>query len=105
MSDCEMLQAYGVKMRKARKSHECLECGCDINPGSKYNYHHGIHDGSGVDYKVCLECDYLRNLLETDPWDIIGFGEISEVVEQYCPPHLPEIVEFLEREKIARAWA
>jgi len=91
-----------MKVRKARRAHECYECGCCILPGYNYNYHHGIFDGSGVDYKVCIECDKLRDWLTIGQRDVIAFGELSEEVAEYIPPTIKSISDFRERHKLAR---
>jgi formate-dependent nitrite reductase cytochrome c552 subunit len=35
-----------------------------ITRGELYHYHHGIFDGSGVSYKVCVDCDTLRDRVD-----------------------------------------
>lgn len=57
---CEMPSCYGVVQRTARVVHQCCECRGKIMVGEVYNYHHGVWDGVGAEYKVCLDCDALR---------------------------------------------
>ena len=52
---------YGMKPRKARKQHVCCECRGTIVVGETYHYHHGVWDGEGHSYKVCVDCDALRD--------------------------------------------
>ena len=63
---CEMPSCYGHKERKARKAHKCCECRGTILPDEKYHYHHGIWDGSALDYKVCVDCEALRSECDRD---------------------------------------
>ena len=56
----ERPDCYGVKVRKARKPHKCYECGGVIEKGEQYNYHHGVWDHEAASYKVCTDCDGLR---------------------------------------------
>ena len=61
----EYPEGYACDTRKARKSHECCECLGTIQPGENYNYHHGIWNGP-ESFKVCLDCDDLRNECDVD---------------------------------------
>ena len=79
----EFLQAYGCENRKARKEHRCYECNGVIRAGETYTYHHGILDGSGCSFKVCQDCQYLRDWFERRtvyPEDGVAFGELYEHV-------------------------
>ncbi len=79
----EFLQAYGYENRKARKEHRCCECGGIIRAGESYTYHHGILDGSGCSFKVCQDCQYLRDWFEKQtvyPEDGVAFEELYEHV-------------------------
>lgn len=72
---CERPQCYGVEQRKARRRHRCCECEGWIEPGETYHYHHGVWDGEGSDYKVCVECENLR-------------GEVNASIQSFedmCP--------------------
>ena len=57
---CEMPSCYGVEDRKARIAHTCYECKGSIKPGETYHYHHGVWDGVGDSFKVCVDCEALR---------------------------------------------
>lgn len=71
-----------MKVRKARNQHMCCECFGDIHPGEQYHYHSGIWDGSPADFKVCPECDELRNAIDEDafPGEGTAFGFIAESI-------------------------
>ena len=77
---CEMASCYGCEVRKARKHHICCECGCSIVIGEKYHYHHGVWNGSGASYKVCMGCEDLRKDLNVDQRydEQICFGQLSD---------------------------
>jgi len=47
--------------RKARKQHECVECGETINPGDRYEYSCGVWDGSWDDHHTCAPCVAIRS--------------------------------------------
>jgi hypothetical protein len=64
--DYEMPSVYKHDMRTAKKVHKCCECGFAIQPGMQYHYHHGVWDGRGGSYKVCLGCEDLRGELQFD---------------------------------------
>ncbi len=57
---CGAPSCYGVEMRKARIEHKCCECHGIIKRGETYNYHHGVWDGEGASFKVCVDCETLR---------------------------------------------
>jgi len=65
----EPIECYGMKTRKARKEHKCCECHGVIQRGELYHYHHGIFDGNPVHYKVCADCEALRERVDRDVLD------------------------------------
>jgi len=80
----EMASCYGHEHRKARKAHMCIECLGWIEPGEKYHYHHGIWDGRAAGYKVCVDCETLRDEIDAEvPFeDSVAFGELVEHVAE-----------------------
>lgn len=66
---CEMPSVYGCDHPKARKQHQCCECRGIIPIGETYNKHHGIWDGSADTFKVCVDCDNLREEIDKDERD------------------------------------
>ena len=68
------MECYGCQCRKARKQHKCEECRGTIAVGEVYNYHHGVLDGTGVSYKVCTDCETLRDDINK-AWDVAGTDE------------------------------
>lgn len=42
--DCEVAEVYNVMTRRARKAHDCDECGENIRGGETYRYVSGIFD-------------------------------------------------------------
>lgn len=57
---CEMPTVYACDRPTARKEHKCCECQGAIRVGEKYHKHHGIWDGEAETYKVCEDCEALR---------------------------------------------
>lgn len=66
--------------RKARKQHECFECGDPIEVGEKYEYVSGIWDGKPDSFKVCLACEAIRNQFFCDGY---YFGHIWEDIHAH----------------------
>lgn len=80
---CEMPSVYACDRPKARKEHRCCECRGTIQVGEKYRKHHGIWDGSAADYKVCEDCETLREEVDAEiahREDCTAFGELYETV-------------------------
>lgn len=73
-------QAYVNAVVKARKPHRCYECRGDIKAGEQYHRHSGIWDGEPGRFKVCSECDALREEADAEteggPEDLVYFGEL-----------------------------
>jgi len=57
---CEMPTVYACDRPTARKEHKCCECQGVIRAGEKYHKHHGIWEGEPETYKVCEDCESLR---------------------------------------------
>ena len=79
---CEYPAAYHQESRRARKEHRCCECGGRIVKGESYNYHSGVRDNQGRSFKVCVDCDRLRDFMNKgrDLDDLIPFGGLVEDV-------------------------
>lgn len=72
---CEMPEAYALAVPMARKEHKCCECHGVIAKGEKYHRHSGIWDGEAATYKVCLDCDALRSVVDKN----------SRYLDEQCP--------------------
>ena len=55
---------YSAAIRKARKEHECEECGRAIARGEKYEYVSGMWEDYIDTYKTCLGCVELKKLVK-----------------------------------------
>ena len=79
---CEMPSCYGVEDRKARIAHTCYECKGSIKPGETYHYHHGVWDGVGDSFKVCVDCEALRVTCDDgrEYDERTPFGGLSETI-------------------------
>jgi len=62
----DMPECYIQKRVKARKSHYCHECCGVIRRNEKYYRHSGIWNHEPMRFKVCLNCERLRQSLDQD---------------------------------------
>ena len=80
---CEVPSCYVKEVIRARKDHKCCECHGWIRRGEHYHKHHGVWDGSGFTFKVCIECDLLRTDIDKDVSIVeerTAFGQLTESV-------------------------
>lgn len=77
---CEFPAVYHMKPRRARKEHRCCECRGKILKGESYNYHSGVWDSQGRSFKVCVDCDLLRDFMNKgrDIEDRAPFGGLVD---------------------------
>ena len=47
-------------LRRARKTHRCIECGRAIVPGERYEVYSGLSEGKPFRHKTCLGCYHIR---------------------------------------------
>ena len=59
--DFESPSCYRQLTRKARKEHECCECGEAIVVGQKYEETTGVWAGDPERYRTCLPCARIRD--------------------------------------------
>jgi hypothetical protein len=71
----EQAEAIRVKHVKARKDHECIECGAKIHRGETYEYVSGIWEGRPSSFKTCLICVRIRDDLCCDGFLYGGLSE------------------------------
>lgn len=57
----EQPSCYCHETPMARRAHQCCECRGEIKPGEIYHRHHGVWDGEGATYKVCADCEALKD--------------------------------------------
>lgn len=76
--DNVMPEFYSRKIRRARKQHECSECGDKINPGERYEYVSGKWDGYFDVFHTCETCKRIREDLAPNA----PFGGLDEVLEE-----------------------
>ena len=68
----EQPSAYKHAKPKAKKVHKCCECRGEIQPGEVYHLHSGIWDGRPSAFKVCNDCEELRERIRVQGnlcWD------------------------------------
>lgn len=100
MSDCSCIyvdyedspRLYKANERTARKSHQCTECGREIEPGERYECAVGDWgDGLSV-YKTCADCLSVRNeffcesWIFTEVWERVGehISDLSGNISERC---------------------
>lgn len=83
MSDC-----YTFKQRKAKEEHVCIECKGIIKKGEQYTYHSGVWEGVGQDFKVCCDCQEIRDTISEglfEDGDLV-FGGLSDSFDDMSDP-------------------
>jgi len=84
IGSCDMPRIFNVNKPKARKIHECCECGSAILPGELYENSSGLWDKFET-YKTCLFCADTRSSAVSDlklmSDEGIAFGELWECLE------------------------
>lgn len=105
----EYPSAYGQEIRKARKAHRCCECWGTIEAGEQYHYHHGVWDGQGRSYKVCVDCEALRADADKGaPRDErTCFEELYQTAECHNNPEITlRFIEIMRKRgaKISQGW-
>lgn len=58
--DFEPATLYTATIRRARKPHQCSECGGLIAVGDRYEHVFGVWEGSPDTFKTCPRCLALR---------------------------------------------
>jgi len=66
------------KIVTARKHHTCEECGCDIEPGMRYELYKGVQEGIIFTCKTCLDCVSIREAFFEQ--GIAQFGTVLDEV-------------------------
>ena len=103
MSYGEMPSCYRLITRKARTEHRCCECHGVIEKGERYHYHSGVWDGSPASFKVCSDCEALREKVRIDgdlwPEETPALGCLGDDLE--CS-HLDDFRE-IQRERRSNA--
>ena len=79
-----VVQCHTETIRKARKDHQCYECGEPIAKGTQYEYVSGIWEGEPTSFKTCLACVDVRNHFSCgNGW---VYGEVwSQLQEAFFP--------------------
>ena len=72
---------------RARKPHECSECGGVIPKGAKYQRCVGKNDGDFWDYDTCLLCAEIRKVFSCGEVETLG-GMLWDSMRDYAFPNL-----------------
>lgn len=59
--DYEPADVFEEKLVRARKTHECCECGAEISKGEEHEVASGLWEGDWSRYRTCLLCVRIRN--------------------------------------------
>lgn len=102
MCSCEDMdpnRCYSEAKRRARKQHECFECGALISIGDRYMHASGItYDGDAFSSKWCMMCDRkLRAFLDVERGCGVVFGELRKQIQECARDP-----QFLDEYKAAR---
>ncbi len=62
----DMATFFNHDLVMAHKDHKCCECRGTIKKGEQYHRNFGIWDGEAETFKVCLDCELLRNDIDKD---------------------------------------
>ena len=100
-------EAISSVKRKARKHHECCECGSSIGVNEEYQYTSGIWEGRPHSFKQCMPCNSLFIELSSEA-DYIDEGPAFEGIREHlfnCDYHLEpseNVAAFLERSEASK---
>jgi hypothetical protein len=85
--DADRPEVSDINWPKARKAHECCECGEAIGFGQRYERVKGLWDGHWDTYKTCLTCVRIRDdlcprgfiysALRETIWECFGVDYVS----------------------------
>jgi hypothetical protein len=105
-NDDNEAEFYDVTLPKARKTHQCTECGNAIQPGENYERTSAKWDGDLSTFKTCLLCVEIRNKFACGRgW---SFGCVWEDLREYLFDHLTfgclDGLSPAAREKVLDAW-
>ena len=70
--DGDAAEFYETTLPKARKTHQCIECGNAIQPGENYERTSAKWEDEVKTYKTCLLCVEIRNKFSCDGSWIFG---------------------------------
>ena len=70
----------GEREVKAAKNHRCYECGCEIKKGDRYRYHTVFGDGTAGNYKLCLACNAIAEIMFSNGFI---FGQVIDDLQDY----------------------
>lgn len=60
VDNTEVVTCLEQKIKKANRKYICVECGCIIEKGDKYEYYRSIYCNIFDTYKTCLDCLSVR---------------------------------------------
>lgn len=83
----EPAEFFHEENRKARKNHECSECGRIIKKGETYQRCTGKNDGEFWDFVTCLLCAEIRKVFSCGEGEMLG-GMLWEMMTDNAFPLL-----------------
>ena len=104
--DDDEAEFYKTTIPKARKTHQCTECGNAIQPGENYERTSAKWEETLTTYKTCLMCVEIRAKFSCDGSWI--FGTIWDELKEHLFDRLTfgclEGLSPAAREKVLEAW-
>lgn len=83
--DWESPEFYNYEYPKARKEHNCVECGRTIAKGQEYERYTSKFDGHLSTEKTCMDCMNIRNAFTCDGSASPPFGDLWYEIQGNFP--------------------
>lgn len=100
----EYCAVFVTKTRKARKPHQCEECGRLISPTERYRYQSWVMEGSAASAAMCGHCEAAADWLVINCGGYL-VGGVTEDIREHILEY-PSIAFGLQRLKVGiqRQW-
>lgn len=105
--DNDVSVLHTARVVKARKLHQCCECGSAISIGESYERATALYDRIWTKETTCLCCTEIRDLLTCGNGYIYGllWGEIREQVFPYMTTGcIAKLTTAKAKHKLTEAW-
>lgn len=73
---------------RARKAHQCIECGREISPGETYEKYKGLLDGRIDTLKTCQHCVIARGWIQKQCGAWLYHGLLEDLKEHWDEEYL-----------------
>jgi hypothetical protein len=101
--DKDYPSCFAEKTRRARKPHQCCECGAPIAPGDHYVHSSGVWDNEPNAYSTCVDCHAWKRAFMAHPegCSCVCFGELWREIAEFTR----EVLEYDDDTGETVAWA